>query len=314
MNFDFFRLVRRLHIIYYREIEHPTALLLPSLLTKFKKWSYTQYNTARSTDIWESRHDYLDYEKALEIEYNMLQILEPPPEKPGRKATKTPARVLKKFTTPMTPRLEGSPNTRLKPPRKTPRSVSCFTPNANSPSVNGIFLGDPDEDQDFVPEIKKEERVKEYLEKYIYPIWREHLVARSVKEFEEFPDRSPGLQRFETGKLRQYFMGSTRVHCRPLGYVYTRMVYKATKALGPLKEYNLELQMIEELLSQRFWNRGRRGKLYERRAILLGHLTSKAVTAAEKKDLLYRLAEGLKEALMDADTGIGADSLLGLQL
>lgn len=83
------------------------------------------------------------------------------------------------------------------------------------------------------------------------------------------------------------------------------MVYKAIKALGPLKEYELELQMLEHLLSQQFWSRGKRGNLYERRAIVLGHLKARAASASDKTDVLYKLLEGLKEGLMDSDTGIG---------
>ena len=86
------------------------------------------------------------------------------------------------------------------------------------------------------------------------------------------------------------------------------MVYKATKALGPLKEYGLELQMLENLLSQKFWSRGKRGNLYERQAIVLGHLRAKADNPSDKKVVLYKLLEGLKAALMDSDTGIGTSS------
>lgn len=213
VNFDFFRLVRRLHIIYYRELEHPTALLLPSLLTKFKKWNYTPYNTTRSTEIWESRYEYLEYEKALEAEHCILGIIDPPPEKPGRKATKTPSRSRNQFTTPMTPRLAGPSTTPLKTPVQTLRSVSLFSQLDSPTSINAEGLcnrsvagGEPEDDDEFVPEVKKEERVKECLEKYIFPIWQEHLVARAAKEFQDYADRPPGLQRFETGKFLHTFV------------------------------------------------------------------------------------------------------------
>ncbi len=213
VNFDFYRLVRRLHIIYYREIEHPTALLLPSLLTKFKKWNYTSYNTTRSTEIWESRFEYLEYEKALEAEHCILEIIEPPPEKPGRKASKTPSRSRKQFTTPMTPRLAGPSTTPLKTPVRTLPSVSLFSQLDSPVLINAEGLGngsvageEPEDDDEFVPEVKKEERVKECLEKYIFPIWQEHLVARAARELQDLPDRPPGLQRFETGTFFHTFV------------------------------------------------------------------------------------------------------------
>ncbi|KJA24271.1 hypothetical protein HYPSUDRAFT_200765 [Hypholoma sublateritium FD-334 SS-4] len=310
VNFDFFRLVRRLHIIYYREIDYPTTLLLPSLLTKFKKWNYTPYNTTRSTEIWESRYEYLEYEKALEAEHCVLEIIDPPPEKPGRKATKAPSRSRNQFTTPMTPRLAGPSTTPLKTPVRTLRSVSLFSQLDSPTSINAEGLCDgsvageePADDDEFVPEVKKEERVKECLEKYIFPIWQEHLVARAAKELQDYTDRPSGLQRFETGRSFPHFCPS-QSHRLLIGYVYTRMLYKAIKALGPLKEYGLELQMLEHLLSQQFWSRGKRGKLYERRAIVLGHLKTRATNASDRTDVLYKLLEGLKEALMDSDTGI----------
>lgn len=83
------------------------------------------------------------------------------------------------------------------------------------------------------------------------------------------------------------------------------MVSKAATALRTLKEYKAELEVIEHLLSQRFWSRGKRGNFYERRAVLLRHLTGQA-NGDEKADWLWKNVEGLKEALLDVDTGIGA--------
>lgn len=84
------------------------------------------------------------------------------------------------------------------------------------------------------------------------------------------------------------------------------MVWKASQCLGPLREYDLELSLLEDLLSQRFWSRGKRGKWYERRAIVRGHLKKKH--NGDRHDMEeHQLAtlEGLKEALSDPDTGLG---------
>lgn len=83
------------------------------------------------------------------------------------------------------------------------------------------------------------------------------------------------------------------------------MLHKATKALGTLKEYRLELKIINDLLSQTFWRRSKRAPCYERRAIILGHLTRQAGTEEVKQELLLQTLEGVKEALQDEDTTLG---------
>ena len=53
------------------------------------------------------------------------------------------------------------------------------------------------------------------------------------------------------------------------GYVWTRIVCKARHALGSLGEYEYELEVIEHLLTQGRWRRGRRGAWHDRRVLLL---------------------------------------------
>jgi Fanconi-associated nuclease 1 len=192
--------VRRLHIIYYRETEHPTALLLPSLLTTFKKRHFTSYTTTRSTDIWPNREELLQYELALEVEQLLLEILYPPPEKNGRRATKTPARTRDQFTTPVTPRKKGAAPTPLKTPASTSKSnVSLATPKNPTDDYLPIWA-DENLEEDPEPEVKKETKIKEYLEKWLFPKWKQHLAVRTAEDLNELADRSPGLARFETGK------------------------------------------------------------------------------------------------------------------
>ena len=54
-----------------------------------------------------------------------------------------------------------------------------------------------------------------------------------------------------------------------VGYVWTRIVCKARHALGSLGEYEYELEVIEHLLTQGRWRRGRRGAWHDRRVLLL---------------------------------------------
>ena len=53
------------------------------------------------------------------------------------------------------------------------------------------------------------------------------------------------------------------------GYVWTRIACKARHALGSLGEYEYELEVIEHLLKQVRWRRGRRGAWHDRRVLLL---------------------------------------------
>lgn len=79
----------------------------------------------------------------------------------------------------------------------------------------------------------------------------------------------------------------------------TRVVCKGSGALGILHEYEEELEMLEALLAQRWWRRGRRGKWYERRAlILMTHMPRDEETRA-------RAYAAVVDSLADEDTSLG---------
>lgn len=89
------------------------------------------------------------------------------------------------------------------------------------------------------------------------------------------------------------------------------MIYKAIQSFGPLKEYVREVEILDQLLQQRFWCRGKRGRWYERRALVLEHHLVKAVKDPEQKSALrFRALNGLKDAILDDDTGMGELKLL----
>jgi hypothetical protein len=83
------------------------------------------------------------------------------------------------------------------------------------------------------------------------------------------------------------------------GHVLTRIVQKGAEALGTLKEYDCELEVLEALLNQRRWRRGRRGKWYERRALILTRYCDKS------PETLVRAMRGLLDSLNDRDTHLG---------
>lgn len=83
------------------------------------------------------------------------------------------------------------------------------------------------------------------------------------------------------------------------GHILTRVICKGSSALGILHEYERELDILEALLAQRRWRRGRRGKWYERRAlILMTHFPQNEETRA-------RAYAAVVESLEDEDTSVG---------
>jgi fanconi-associated nuclease 1 len=99
------------------------------------------------------------------------------------------------------------------------------------------------------------------------------------------------------------------VRGRPdIGHVLTRIVQKGADALGTLREYDHELEVLEALLLQRRWRRGRRGKWYERRALVLTRYGDKS------PETLRCAVRGLIDALNDRDTHLGERALPRLVL
>jgi hypothetical protein len=92
-----------------------------------------------------------------------------------------------------------------------------------------------------------------------------------------------------------------------IGHVLTRIVQKGAEALGVLKDYDHELEVLEALLNQRRWRRGRRGKWYERRALVLTRYGDKS------PETLSRAMLGLIDSLNDPDTHLGECILFTLQ-
>ncbi|CAA7270985.1 unnamed protein product [Cyclocybe aegerita] len=283
VNFDFHRLVRRLDIICYRQPEHPTSLMLPALLSVFKKRNFTMYKPTRCSDIWSTRQEFLEYEMALELEMHLEEIIDPPPDPYAKKSPKTPAPRKSEFITPG-PRASRSCTTPLKTPGTivNNQALEQLTVKLEDEAVQ-LEAAPVEEVETPVVEATKEEKVIDHLEKWILPRWTIYVSKECEREARIRP---PGLERFDAG------------------HVFTRMLYKATKVLGPSKKYELELKIIESLLSQRHWHRGRRGSWYERRAVVIGHLIRGTKDAQEKEELRRRTLEGVKEALRDDDTHI----------
>ncbi|EPQ57894.1 hypothetical protein GLOTRDRAFT_36429 [Gloeophyllum trabeum ATCC 11539] len=126
----------------------------------------------------------------------------------------------------------------------------------------------------------------------VYPRWLS--LVRTKTEHEERPR---GLQRFDCGEFCvPPFFSRGCAHGNVAGHVLTRIVYKGAHALGLLHEYAAELQVLEELLAQKRWRRGKRGQWHERRAlILMTHFPKDTETHERAMDVVI-------EALEDDDT------------
>jgi Fanconi-associated nuclease 1 len=67
------------------------------------------------------------------------------------------------------------------------------------------------------------------------------------------------------------------------GWVYTRIIHKATSIMGRLKEHELEHQTLTELLDQQLFHASRRGAWYQRKALLEEHYMA-AIEMAKSTD------------------------------
>ena len=167
--------------------------MLPALLTVFKKRNYPPYEHTRDGNIWTSREDILEYEKALEAEKALEQIMETSADTGGRRITKTPGCRRDAFVTPVPGRAFTNSLT-------TPGSVTDVcrseTPQTKKEEETDHTYYEPDEAEEHtVTTISRGQKVVNCLMDYIFPKWRELLSIRETRG----QSRSAALERFETG-------------------------------------------------------------------------------------------------------------------
>lgn len=175
--------------------ELPKSIALPALLTAFKKRTYTRYAFKRTTGVWASRDDFLDYYKALQIHARIESLIDQQVPLPSSPSTdKPPPATAKALATP------------AKTPAKTPIKGSAKSPVASS-SRKKL---DDEVDSDYEEEISEDsprqargKQVKELFVQEIYPKWRVLLTLRNAKGLVEPKDDDEppriGLERFESG-------------------------------------------------------------------------------------------------------------------
>ena len=168
--------------------------MLPALLTIFKKRNYPPYEHRRDGKIWTSRDDILEYEKALEEEKELEQIMETPVDASGRRATKTPGCGRDEFATP-------APRRAFTNPLTTPGSItdscrSMMSKKEEESDHTYLVNLDEAETEEQTVTISKNQKMIAHLRDYIFPKWRELLL---IREAQAGQSRSAALERFETG-------------------------------------------------------------------------------------------------------------------
>ena len=100
------------------------------------------------------------------------------------------------------------------------------------------------------PRVSKAKRVKE--------IWATHWEnwCTMAKTRGRDPPRVCGLERFESGRFDRRRLYSSH---RGIGHILTRVMSKGADALACLGEHDMEVDVIEALLAQNRWRRGKRG-------------------------------------------------------
>ena len=150
----------------------------------------------------------------------------------------------------------------------------------------------------------------------VYPRWQ-HL----VKEKGDTEGRASGLERFDEGYIltRVIYKGKTSPYSQS-GSCLTRRGLGAA-AFGVLKDHDREISILEELLAQTRWRRGKRGLWYDRMALILMHHKAKAARqnvltdvdipdgkgkkSGEEEKVLSKAMDVILRGLHDEDTHIG---------
>ncbi len=190
INPNFFLLVRRMCIIYYRRcVLHslvtlaqisnqfcsthmPRDILRPSLLSEFKKRTYPKYNYKRST-VYEKRENLLEFEAALELEDELQVILDADEDT-----------------------LLSTQINKVKTPAGTPGPPPSQRQEAEDEM-------DVDDIVDPLTALEiRSRQVKRMLEDTILPRWRKCVKAKRAEmaaNGQAEVDLRPGLDRFEPG-------------------------------------------------------------------------------------------------------------------
>ncbi|THH16142.1 hypothetical protein EW146_g4437 [Bondarzewia mesenterica] len=256
INSSVFSLFRRVNLVYFRCTQHTPNLLTASILAFARKRFYPAYEHTRTSDIWATRDALLAYERALEYAAKLDALLE------GH--TSSIARARSTFS--QTPALTITSNSNAEEGSPMKRTGGMH---------QGSEMGFADGGKDRLSprEQAAKEVVKLVFDDGLYSEWQTLIAVKG-----EEGARSNGRDRFHHG------------------YILTRLVAKGFEALHVLKEYERELEVLQALLSQRRWRRGRRGSWYDQRALILMEKFDK-----DDAEAMYYAMDAVVEALEDPD-------------
>jgi len=85
---NIFKLFERVHLVFYRSTEWTEKSLTTIILAKISRRNFPSYIVCRSSDIFKSRRDLLEFEKSMRMEFEVDKALElngPPGEEGFRK-------------------------------------------------------------------------------------------------------------------------------------------------------------------------------------------------------------------------------------
>ncbi|KAG8217794.1 putative fanconi-associated nuclease 1 [Butyriboletus roseoflavus] len=75
VNEEFFGVIHRVNLVYFRITQYTPTILVAALLTRFGKRAYPEYKFERARNIWPSRQALLDYEEVLILEGQVDMLL-----------------------------------------------------------------------------------------------------------------------------------------------------------------------------------------------------------------------------------------------
>ena len=294
--------------------EYTETLLTSALLTRFRKRFYPSYEYTRTADIWRTRDDLLAYEEALELEALV-----------GGMIDGTSAFGQINTASPATPRLNMGASTVTKE-----EAIPVDTEGGNEAEmklesakvqnarrVRDIFVRYiyPRWKELAQTRVAADGETVQWLDGEPDISERKGNFGRqgndsgcqmdaSRGEFEGSAhltrsSRDTALERFDCGRYHLAPSKSLTEALISKGHVYTRMVHRCSRVLATLKEYAFELEVLEALLGQRRWQKGRRGRWHERRALILMWYCGKGEAA------MRRAMEAVLKGLDDDDTHIG---------
>ncbi|THG99844.1 hypothetical protein EW026_g2590 [Hermanssonia centrifuga] len=268
LNLYVLQLFRRVNMVYFRSTQYSSKLLTEAILARARRRTYASCDHKRTPNIWPNRRALIDYEEALELESQVDSFFNQNGSNVGARARSRSATSRTPGPAPLRTGLSESPRKRRRGGIDDGLLVKCEE------------VGDSSNIKQETEEVPESARVQDARQvkaifETVYPRWQQLVAAEG-----EGDGRTKGLERFHHG------------------YVLTRIVCKGTHALGILKEHEAELGVLEALLRQTRWRRGRRGRWYERRAlILMTHLS-------KEEGVYHRAMTAVLDALKDSDTHI----------